>query len=85
LGPFANQVALADPNRAHAVARLRGADQIDVSVRAPLLRRTGADRLCARFGGGGRAAAAAIEALPAARFEEFVQALKAVSWGESAA
>jgi hypothetical protein len=85
LGPFANQVALEDPNRAHAVARLRGADQIDVSVRAPLLRRSGADRLCARFGGGGRAAAAAIEALPAARFEEFVQAFRAVSWGESAA
>jgi hypothetical protein len=80
-GPFANRMASDDPSRAHAVARHRADGAIDISVRAPITRRRGADRLCAAFGGGGRAAAAAIEALPATRFEAFVQAFSAFRWG----
>ena len=82
LGPFANLVANEDPARAHAVARIRADGALDISVRAPLARRRGADRLCGDFGGGGRAAAAAIEAMPPERFEAFVQAFAAASWGE---
>ena len=81
-GPFANRMASDDPARAHAVARYRADGAIDISVRAPITRRRGADRLCAAFGGGGRAAAGAIEALPAERFEAFVQAFAAFRWGE---
>jgi len=80
LGPFANQVAEEDPGRAHAVARMRGDGAYDVSVRAPLARRTGAQQLCRAFGGGGRAAAAAIDCLPPAEFERFVAAFRQMGW-----
>lgn len=81
-GPFANLLATEDPDRAHAVARQRDDGSIDLSVRAPIRRRSGAARLCAAFGGGGRAAAGAIDSLPAAQFEAFVQAFDATAWGE---
>jgi hypothetical protein len=46
-----------------------------VSVRAPLVNKTGADELCRRFEtGGGRKAAAGINVLPEARVAEFVAA-----------
>lgn len=80
LGPFANQVAEEDPERAHAVARRRSDGAYDVSVRAPLARRTGAQDLCRAFGGGGRAAAAAIDGLPAVDFERFVAAFRQMGW-----
>jgi len=85
LGPFANQVAVDDPARAHAVARLRADGRLDVSVRSPLSRRAGADRLCRTFGGGGRAAAAAIDGLAPEDFDRFVAALRQMDWGPSAA
>jgi hypothetical protein len=74
-----------DPTRAHAVARERADGALDISVRAPIARRRGADRLCAAFGGGGRAAAAAIEALPASRFEAFAYAFAGFAWGDPGA
>ena len=83
IGPFANLTAVEDPTRAHAVARVRADGALDISVRAPIARRRGADRLCAAFGGGGRAAAAAIEALPPGRLEAFAYALAAFRWGEA--
>ncbi len=85
IGPFANRMASDDPTRAHAVARERADGAIDISVRAPIARRRGADRLCAAFGGGGRAAAAAIEALPASRFEAFAYAFAGFAWGDPGA
>jgi hypothetical protein len=46
-----------------------------VSVRAPLLNRNGSDTLCRQFpSGGGRAAAAGINALPEAQLDAFIQA-----------
>ena len=49
-----------------------------MSVRAPLAAPYGADRLCRQFPqGGGRAAAAGINGLPAARLPEFLEALDA--------
>jgi hypothetical protein len=48
-----------------------------VSVRAPLQAPHGADTLCRQFEtGGGRAAAAGINRLPASRLEEFITALR---------
>jgi hypothetical protein len=51
-----------------------------VSVRAPKTVAHGADVLCATFGGGGRAAAAGIDGLPADRLNGFVAAFGAMSW-----
>jgi hypothetical protein len=84
LGPFANEVAVDDPARAHAVARIRADGRFDVSVRAPLARRAGADRLCRAFGGGGRSAAAAADGLSAADLERFVTVFRQMEWGPGA-
>jgi len=44
-----------------------------VSVRAPLNNKTGADELCMQFpSGGGRKAAAGINALPSDMFDHFI-------------
>jgi len=85
LGPFANQMAEDDPARAHAVARIRADGRLDVSVRSPLHRRVGAERLCRAFGGGGRAAAAAADGLSAEDFERFLIAFRQMEWGAPAA
>ena len=74
-GVFGNRLARADPQRAHAVLVARG-DTYAVSVRAPRMRPQGAEALCRRFGGGGREAAAGINALPAAELEPFLAALR---------
>jgi hypothetical protein len=63
-GVFSNDLARAYPQRAHAVLTPCGAGCYRVSVRAPLTRKTGADRLCRQFAsGGGREAAAGINRL----------------------
>lgn len=72
-GVFSNQLATQNPDRAHAVLTDRGDSTWLVSVRAPLNNKTGADELCRRFPtGGGRAAAAGINELPADRVGDFV-------------
>jgi hypothetical protein len=49
-----------------------------VSVRAPLDDKRGADELCRQFPtGGGRAAAAGINALPGDQLDAFIEALAA--------
>jgi hypothetical protein len=71
-GEFANALAVRSPGLAHAVLCQRGAGY-NVSVRAPLGRPAGADRLCRRFpGGGGRAGAAGIDRLAVDRLAEFI-------------
>ncbi|HQY27534.1 MAG TPA: hypothetical protein PK956_08615 [Burkholderiaceae bacterium] len=81
IGSLANELALARPGAAHAVAK-RGADgSLAVSVRAPIAAPFGADVLCRRFGGAGRARAGGIDGLPAGRFDEFVRAFAATRWG----
>ena len=80
-GVFANQLANSAPQRAHALLNALASGEWLVSVRAPLENRCGADELCARFPtGGGRAAAAGINRLPAKCFEEFMAAF-AAQWG----
>ncbi len=71
-GVFSNELARNHPERAHAVLTPCGPGCFRVSVRAPLERKTGADKLCRQFeGGGGREAAAGINRLPASELELF--------------
>jgi hypothetical protein len=71
-GVFANQLARANPNRAHAMLTRLPEGGFVVSVRAPLSTKTGADVLCRQFAtGGGRQAAAGINDLPEDALEEF--------------
>ena len=73
-GVFSNEKARERPDTAHALLVDNGDATFMVSVRAPLARRTGADSLCRAFAtGGGRAAAAGINALPAVQVEDFFQ------------
>lgn len=77
-GAFANAASEKDPARAHAVLCPTRSGAYAISVRAPLARPQGADRLCLAFpGGGGRAGAGGIDGLPAARLDEFLSALAA--------
>ena len=72
-GVFSNGLARANPDRAHAVLTHRADGTFLVSVRAPLARKTGADELCRSFPtGGGRKAAAGINALPAEMLDTFI-------------
>ena len=74
-GVFANAVANERLDLAHAMLTENRDGSLLVSVRAPLQNRNGADSLCRQFvGGGGRAAAAGINALPEEQLDEFIQA-----------
>jgi len=71
-GVFANELARANPQRAHAMLTRLPEGGFVVSVRAPLSTKTGADVLCRQFPtGGGRQAAAGINDLPEDALEEF--------------
>ncbi|HCC54907.1 MAG TPA: acetyltransferase [Desulfobulbaceae bacterium] len=73
-GVFSNEKARERPDAAHALLVDNDDGSFMVSVRAPLVRRQGADSLCCAFAtGGGRAAAAGINALPAGQIEDFCQ------------
>lgn len=72
-GVFSNEKAREEPDLAHAIMVDNGDGSFLVSVRAPLNRKTGADELCRQFPtGGGRAAAAGINKLPADQYGEFI-------------
>ena len=72
-GVFANQLASAHPQRAHALLVARP-DGYVVSVRAPQTRLQGADTLCRTFAtGGGRAGAAGINRLPRSDLAQFLE------------
>ncbi len=76
-GVFGNRLAQAEPQRAHAVLVTR-ADGYVVSVRAPRSNPVGADVLCLAFAtGGGRQAAAGINALPRDDLARFADAFRA--------
>ena len=71
-GVYSNDLANGTPERAHAVLTSKDNGNFLVSVRAPLANKTGADELCRSFAtGGGRAAAAGINDLPAGQLDEF--------------
>jgi hypothetical protein len=71
-GVWSNALANDHPERAHAVVT-PGADGWRISIRAPLANRSGADELARRWPtGGGRAAAAGVNALPEADLDAFL-------------
>ena len=76
-GVFSNELANEQPQAAHAVLTLNpNKNDYTVSVRAPLENRFGADEVCCQFAtGGGRKAAAGINALPIAEKQHFIQVL----------
>ncbi len=74
-GVYANELAQAEPEHAHALLTARADGGYVVSVRAPLATRDGADALCRQFDtGGGRKAAAGINLLPAEEMDRFIAA-----------
>jgi hypothetical protein len=74
-GVYANELAQAKPECAHALLTARADGSYVVSVRAPLATRDGADDLCRQFAtGGGRKAAAGINQLPADDIDRFIAA-----------
>ena len=76
-GVYANELAQANPTRAHALLSELDDGSFLVSVRAPLNNRNGADELCRQFeSGGGRKAAAGINRLPASELERFANAMQ---------
>jgi hypothetical protein len=79
-GSLSNELAVAQPQRAHAVIVPAGKDHLTVGMRAPLDAPWGADALCRRCGGAGRAAAAGIDRLPRHELERFVAAFAATEW-----
>lgn len=77
-GIFANRLANSSPARAHAVFTVNRHGEYTISVRAPLSSPQGADTLCLKFEtGGGRAAAAGINRLPATEMDRFLASFKA--------
>ncbi len=74
-GVLGNQLARAHPERAHALVTMLPDHHYRISVRAPLNNRDHADTLCMQFpSGGGRKAAAGINALPVDQLDRFLQA-----------
>lgn len=72
-GVYSNQLANQDASLANAVITAAGEDNYVVSIRSPLNNRTGADELAHLFAtGGGRKAAAGINALPAKQLAHFI-------------
>jgi len=88
-GVFGNDLANQAPDRAHIVLTLNKSDKASedlhsglvndtasytVSLRAPLNNKQGAGDICSQFPtGGGRAAAAGINALPSEMLSEFIE------------
>jgi len=76
-GVFGNELARQAPDRAHALLTVLPDGGFRVSVRAPLNNKSGADALCMGFPtGGGRKAAAGINALPAEMYDAFIDAFR---------
>lgn len=76
-GVYGNELARDYPDRAHALLSDIGGNNYQVSVRAPINRRDGADELCRQFDtGGGRKAAAGVNKLPTSELERFTEAFE---------
>jgi len=73
-GVYGNLLANQKPNSAHAVLTKNRDDSYLVSLRAPLNNKQGAGDICSQFDtGGGRAAAAGINALNNGALNEFIE------------
>lgn len=78
-GVFGNEKARERPDLAHAVLIENQDQTYRISVRAPLNKKINAERLCLDFPtGGGRAAAAGINALPAELLKKFLNSFEQV-------
>jgi len=76
-GVYGNELARSAPDRAHALMTALPDGDYRISVRAPLNNKTGADELCMQFPtGGGRKAAAGVNALPAKMVDDFITAFR---------
>ena len=76
-GVWGNELANQYPDRAHAILTEKDENHYLVSIRAPLNRKTGADELASQFPtGGGRKAAAGINALAKSELNNFMAAMK---------
>ncbi|MCW5211678.1 acetyltransferase [Desulfobulbus sp. TB] len=74
-GVYSNTLARQKPELAHALLTENADHSFRISVRAPLCNRNGTDVLCRQFpSGGGRAAAAGINALPPEQLDHFIRA-----------
>jgi hypothetical protein len=81
-GVFANQLADANPERAHAVLTQRAGNNYTVSIRAPTSLPCGADEVAMAFPtGGGRKRAAGINLLPAGDLDKLIEKMTAV-WAQ---
>ena len=77
-GVFANLKARENPAGAHAMVTENSDGTLRISVRAPIAAKRSADTLCRSFpSGGGRAAAAGINALPEDMLGEFIDRFNA--------
>ncbi|GLX77555.1 acetyltransferase [Thalassotalea insulae] len=75
-GVFGNELANQSPEKAHGVFTINDDGSYTVSLRAPLANKQGAGDICAQFAtGGGRAAAAGINQLPAQSIEQFIESV----------
>ncbi|MGR5146639.1 DHH family phosphoesterase [Photobacterium alginatilyticum] len=75
-GVFGNELANKSPDRAHIVFTENADKTYTVSLRAPLSNKQGAGDICSQFPtGGGRAAAAGVNALPADMCDTFINAV----------
>lgn len=81
IGSLANELARSEPARGHAVLTPTRTGDYVASVRAPLAAPGGANELCRRFGGAGRAGAAGVDHLPPGELGRFIEALAATRWG----
>ncbi len=76
-GVFGNELANQNPARAHAVLSYNAHGGYQISVRAPLTNKSGADELCSLFTtGGGRKSAAGINHLPLDQLSAFILAFE---------
>ena len=83
IGSLGHQLALAEPQSAHALLRTTVTGDFVVSVRAPRHAPVGAAEFCRPFGGSGRAAAACIDHLPAHQLAQFMAAFAATRWDDA--
>jgi single-stranded DNA-specific DHH superfamily exonuclease len=75
-GVLGNELANRNPNKGCGIMTENADGSYLVSIRAPLSNRTGADELARQFPtGGGRKAAAGINALPGNQLDEFLNAI----------
>ncbi|MCO4800022.1 MAG: DHH family phosphoesterase [Colwelliaceae bacterium] len=75
-GVYGNELANQSPEKAHIVFTINTDKSYTLSLRAPLNNKQGAGDICAQFPtGGGRAAAAGVNKLPAEMITVFIEAV----------